>query len=840
MSSKKASFLSTAASLITVASLSPVLVQAQLEEVVVTAQKRQESLQDVPVSVAVVDNQRLDDSQFRDFRAILTLVPSVNFQHGFTPAATNFNIRGLGSFTFTEGIQPGVSLSVDGVPRARNGEFVFDLADIEQIEVLRGPQGTLYGRGSTGGAINITTASPTDEFYGEVEVGASDDEEYFFRGVISGPLSDNIRGRFAGMYLDREGYLENLGPGPDLAGQETIAARVKLDIDASDSVTVRLTADYSKNEHGFYPLDGSFGTLTRTDAVGGVVENFASVFGYPNPDTAKFLALGQGDAALGQQILNDPFKVALDLDNDDQENIIWGLAATLNWEINESLQLVSITSYREFTNDNAVDTDTTPAGLSNLGLWPFITVGSTNVPQDPGLSFQSNHEYFQQEIRLEGSEERFDWIVGGFYQTLDERSTNGRNYLFDISSFAALPPGSLYNCGVCDAADNTIDQETLAAFADITFRVNDRLDIFGGVRYTQEDVDKTMNNAGFVGVVAGAQLLALSDPNDRDQVVDLASITGLAGSGQPLTRMPRAVGSASESFDFTSFRVGLNYSVTDDVNVYAAVSRGNVGPAIPVAVNDVLVDVPGGQTAFLDPTEADNIEIGIKSELLDNRLRLNLAVFDMDVTDIQTQQVLPGTISAVTISGGDLESQGFELDATYLATDWLTLSAGLVHTDAEIQGLLQACYEDQLAVGLVPGCTIDGNNDGTPDTQDVSGNQTTNTPEWSYNLNAAVSFPVDGLSASFYGNLNYSWRDDKQYNLNQDDLLIQDSYGILDITLGLRDKDGRYDVYLYGKNVTDEYFFNYAVGFSNFFDRVTTMSLRNAQAYYGIGAKFFF
>ena len=153
-----------ATSLALAVSLLPFAAYAQLDEVVVTAQKREQNIQDVPISVGVVDAETLDKNQFSDFREISKLTPSVNFQGGYTPSATNFNIRGIGSYAFEGGIQPSVSLNVDGVPYARAGEFITDLADIERVEVLRGPQGTLFGRNSTGGAINITRARPTDEF----------------------------------------------------------------------------------------------------------------------------------------------------------------------------------------------------------------------------------------------------------------------------------------------------------------------------------------------------------------------------------------------------------------------------------------------------------------------------------------------------------------------------------------------------------------------------------------------------------------------------------------------------------------------------------------------------
>lgn len=805
---------------------------ARLGTITVTAQKREQDLQDVPVSVVAYGQEQLENNQFSDSRALTTIAPSVNFQTGFTPAATNFNIRGIGSFAFVAGVQPSTSMVVDEVPLARNGEFVFDLADIQQIEVLRGPQGTLFGRGSTGGAINITTAAPTEEFDAQIEVGASTDEEYLIRGFISGPLSDNVRGRLTALYSDRKGYLENLGPEDDLNGQRTAAVRGKLDIDLSQNLTLNLVADYTDIEHGFNPLvGGPFGDDLRNVGGPGVnIDALAAGFGYPT--NARAIALGNGDLALGQQILNDPFTVATDLNTDENQNTIWGLSGKFTWDISDSLRFKSITAYREFTNDASNDTDSTPSNLSNPGLFPIITVNASYFPRDNTYGFQDTLEYIQQEFRLEGTADNFNWLVGLFAQDLDETATSGRAYLFDVSQDGRFmlnqPLGSTYACFVCDTADNALEQQTLAVFADATFSLSESLEVFGGVRYTEEEVTKTLNNGSIFTFIPIGTLQAAQDP-----VTGVVDFSGIA----PLAPRPDAVGSVSETFDFVSWRAGANYYLSDDVSAYITATRGWVGPAAPISAFDVL-GLATNSPAFVDPTKAENFEVGIKSELFDQRLRLNGALYQTDVTNLQTQAVLPGTINPVTVSGGDLDIMGLELDATFQATDWLTLGASLAYTDAEIKDKIEGCFEDQLTAGTVPGCTIDSNNDGVPDQQDVSGFQTTNTPKFAYNLNAAIDIPASGdFPLDIFGSANWAWRDDIQYELNQDDLSLQEAYGTLDLTLGVRDPDDVWEAFIYGKNVTDEFFFQYAIGIPGFAGRQTFQSLRNSQAYYGAGLK---
>ena len=181
--------------------------QTVLEETIVTAQKREQTLQEVPISVNVLSESELKLAQVLDGRSLVQLTPSMTFTEGYSSIATTYNIRGVGSYVFEGGIQPAVSMVVDGTPLARNGEFVADLADIERIEVLNGPQGTLFGRNSTGGAINVVRKRPTEEFEGYVEVGYSqgkqDDNGSLVRFAVSGPLADGVKGRLGGFYGKR-------------------------------------------------------------------------------------------------------------------------------------------------------------------------------------------------------------------------------------------------------------------------------------------------------------------------------------------------------------------------------------------------------------------------------------------------------------------------------------------------------------------------------------------------------------------------------------------------------------------------------------------------------------
>ncbi|MEJ6594985.1 TonB-dependent receptor [Parasphingorhabdus sp.] len=800
-----------------------------LNIIVVTAQKREENAQEVPISISTISGETLDNNQFSDLRAIGTISPSVNFQSGFTPGATNFNIRGVGSYAFTGGIQPSVGLIVDGVPYARAGEFVTDLADVQQIEVLRGPQGTLFGRNSTGGAINITRNRPTNIFEGNIEAGISSDEEYLVRGVINTPLSENVQARFGAVYIDRKGFVENFGPafsGGDLGGIETFAFSGKLNADLSPSVNILISADYSNRTHGYSPQIAAIGEVLRGIGPGG---SDIDVTG-----GARTAALGGGDPVLGQTIIDDPLKTAISTLGDDNKNIAWGGSLDATIDLSDEIVLRSITAYREFSDDNNPDVDGSPADGDNL-VMPIVSVAistGATILANGGQYTQArkvDSDYFIQELRLEGTHDSFDWTVGGFYQDFNESLLNTTPLLI-IDSFnpafgnganvgGTATPNDEYVLSA-NTQSNSYAVQTYALFGDVTVHVTDKFDLFGGIRWTKEDISKNVDNGNFFSIFTFAEIASRFDSTTRILNTD------------DLTALPLAVGTASTSEEFVSYRFGGSYEIANDVSVYGTISRGQVGPAAPISYTDNL--------SFLSPTTADNYEIGFKSELFGRRLRLNAAAFMLDVKNLQASALIPGTVNTTTLNAGDLNIAGFEMDITAAVTNNITLGTSVTYLDAKIENLLQSCFIDQRTSNTIPGCTIDANGDGTPDTQDVSGSPATNTPEWSLNAYAAFNIPTQGLPFDFFGLVNYSYKDDVQFTLNQDDLQRQNAYGLVDVTFGLKDKDGRYEVSVYGKNIFDNaYVADSFEAFGAMGRRVIRVS-RNSQAYYGARVKFNF
>lgn len=820
MTNKKPIRISTLASALMLSTLAT-SAHSQLEEVLVTAQKREQSLKDVPISVGVIGEQALDRSQFTDFRSLAKLSASVSFQDGFAPVATNFIMRGIGAYAFTGGIQPSVSVVVDGVPLARAGEFIIDLADVTQIEILRGPQGTLFGRNSTGGVINVTRNRPSEEFEALIDLSFTDDDEVMTRGMISGPISDTVRGRLVGMVSDRDGHIENLGPvSGDLGGLSQVALLAKLEFDLGTKGSLLLSADYSDREHGDSPQIARIGEVFRP---------FGDVTG-----EARAFALGGGDVEAGRAVMANPFQTAVSKVFDKNENESSGVSATINYNFSDSVRLKSISAWRDFSDQNNPDVDETAAEPDNL-IMPIISTYTKNGPNYSGSGVPSHTrgveaDYISQELLLEISSDRVDWTVGAFYQDYEENIKNQVPLLIIDSFNPAFGNGA--NVGGTPIPndeyvlsntmlDNTYSVRSMAVFADATFHVTDRLDLFGGVRFTNEKLDSNLNNYAQVAPLTFAEIANRFDSATR--VLDTNDLPVFPDKGDPT-----AVGSDSTDEEFISYRAGGSFKFSDEVTAYVTASRGHIGVGKNIAFT-------GRTDKFLEPTTADSLEIGFKSLFADDRLSLNVAVFTQEVTDLQASAIIPGTVSTETINAGDLDVSGLELDLAFSVTENWTLSASVVTLDSEIQNLLQTCFFDQLTAGT--GCTIDANGDGTPETQDVSGKQGTNAPDLKYNVGLAFDIPTKNLPFDFFGNLNYVWQDDIQFTLNQDDLATQESYGLLDVTLGLVDKAGRYEVQVYGKNITDEFYVADAFEAFGALGRQVIRVPRTAQAYWGVRFK---
>jgi iron complex outermembrane receptor protein len=797
--------------------------QAVLEEIVVTAQKREQRLEDVPISLDVLGAQELGARAISDTQDLALASPSLNFQSGFGPTSYNIAIRGIGTMALEGGIQPSISFVVDGVPLSRVAEFIADLGDVERVEILRGPQGTLYGRNSTGGAINLVRALPADEFEGYAEQTLTDDDEATTRLMVTGPLSDTVRGRLSGFYKDRDPHVKNIFPGAsDLGGEETKALLGKLDIDISDSVNLLLTADWrdTKTGEGFQVM-----RAVETDPTNGGIPTITQL------GQSRILAMGNGDAALGNRILNDPF--VANMSHPTVTNIEnYGLAADFTVALSDDLTLKSITSVRSFDSDTIVDVDVGPAtGVSNPFMQPAVGLISSNYAKQSGPPVKNNQDDFTQEFRLEGSRDRLDWIAGLFYAQHEEETISEIPVL---ARSAAIPGG----VGVSfDPRDGSAEWTTAAAFADGTFQLTDAVNLFAGLRWTVEDMDVKVDRQSYLAPLAFGGVQSITA--DFTTITTTPVLIPVA----PGVMLPQVIPTANVVFDRSdrsedwSGRIGMGWDVTDKTNAYISASKGYVGAGANYSRTSRF------DNSVIDPSVTYAYEIGFKSRLLDDRMSVNAALFTQEVQDLQVSALIPPSIQSETFNAGNLDTRGLELNVTWAATDLLTLDASAVWLDTEIKDLLQPCYSFQPTAA---GCNINVDNNPASgnlqgfDQQDVSGNSMIMAPDLSYNLSARLDLPLDTMPFDAYVMAVYSWQDEFNYNLNYDPLTEQDSYGLVDVFIGIEDKEGRYQVTLFGKNVGDEYYDSMlSAAFGNQ-ARLLGRTPRGAQAYYGLKARFNF
>jgi iron complex outermembrane receptor protein len=395
-----------------------------LEEVIVTATRRATSLQDVPVAVTALPSFVLEQALAFNTEDIVALVPSLTLQKGMNPRSSSFNIRGIGTQSFSTAVEPSVSTMVDGVVMGRSGQSFLQLLDVERVEVLRGPQGTLFGRNSSGGVIHVITKDPSREFEGEVMGTAVEDDEYRAGTTVSGPFTETVAGRLTAFGSHVDGWIHNFYDGDDRNESDDWSLRGKLMWDATDNLALRWSSDYTDKD-----CKCSQPTIRSMDPDEVVLEIISPV---------------------------QPGKKNTDVNNDGDMQLevkSWGHSLQADWDYGEFL-LTSITAYREWNEDFDEDVDNRPDRLFDL-------------EQEGTL----DQEQFTQELRLASPlGERFNYVVGAFY--FDQQV----NRTFDRTIFTI------------NHADFTVDTKNYALFGEATYNLSESLRLIAGGRYTKDDI----------------------------------------------------------------------------------------------------------------------------------------------------------------------------------------------------------------------------------------------------------------------------------------------------------------------------------------------------------------
>jgi outer membrane receptor protein involved in Fe transport len=724
---------------------------AGLEEVVVTAQKREATLQDTPVAVSVVSGTELTNKGIADIQELEIAAPSLNTSQNQSSSQQTFSIRGLGTSGNNAGLEPSVGVFIDGVYRSRAASAIDDFISVERVEILRGPQSSVYGKNTPAGVISIITKKPEQEFGLNFEQSFGNYGSNITRASVTGPLNDTMSYRISGNYNNRDGYIDNVQPDRDAVNDRNrYALRGQLLIEPSDDLKIRLIADTSSIEE---------------DCCG------APFFFNLPANAARTTALGA--TLLPDDIYRREIKFDRALETDQEQS---GFSAQIDWE-RDNLSFMSLSAYRDFQETNDIDAD-------------FIDIELSGVLQNG-----ADRQVFTQEFKLQSiGDNRFDWLVGYYYYDADQ-SSSGDNQLgsfarpfFDlaigglvttIEGLKGAPAGSYIGKGTGRRSEFSLLTTSHSLFGKLDWHISDRLTASLGARWTTEDKEidaRIVTNAPYSAI-------DFSDPAS-DPVVALLppAARGAAAAVQLFRPVPDFSEARTEQEPTGELTISYEYS--DDVSLYASAKRGYKAGGFNVS--------SGSGGADFEKEIADAWELGAKIRTFDNRMQINLAAFAQRLRDFQTN-AFNGTTFTLT-NAGEIQVNGLEFETFYAPTENLYVSFSGSYLDAKYDSYVGG-----------PKIIVPTGSPPTPGrTQDLTGRRLSFVPKWT--ISSSVSYTKSFSSFEGFANIAARYRGERNVTSEQNPIADQDGYVTANATVGISDLDGRWTVSLFAKNLFDEEF----------------------------------
>lgn len=699
--------------------------------IIVTATKREQTLQDVPISVSVTSAETIERAQVRDLIDLQTLVPSLKVGQLQSSANTNFIIRGFGNGANNAGIEPSVGVFIDGVYRSRSAAQIGDLANIQRVEVLRGPQSTLFGKNASAGIISIVTKAPQYEFGGGVEVSYGNYDAIVVRGNVTGPISDNIAVAIEGNYNKRDGYINVVNLGTDSNNRNRWGVRGQMLIEPSDKIKLRLIADYDK-----------------------IDEDCCGVANVVNGPTGAIIVGIGGNLNPNQPYSRNVFQ------NYASENKIknYGFSGQADLELSDTLSLTSITAYRGVDSYTNQDSDFTSADLlrensSDTGIRTFTQELRLASNFDGPINFLLGGYYFNEKIDIANDIE-YGAQFRAFGNALIQGATGGAlSFPILEATFGALEGNPAKYTGQFGAAGQGLDEiftlknTAWSIFGTVDFEITDRLILTGGFNYTKDkkrftgDIVSTDVFSGInfnapayapfrqqllyqgglaqqVGAALGlgrsataAEIGAFAANPATNPVFNAinGAVTAFAAANAnnaavnplnglrplqflpPFLNFPNAVESGRTSDDDLAYSVRLAYEVSDSLNMYVSYATGFKASSInlsrdsrPSPADQAALTSAGltrvNQTygsRFAGPEDATVYEIGLKGKF--DGFGFNLAIFKQTLKGFQSN-VFQGT--GFVLGNAEKQStKGMEIDATITPTRGLNFTASYTYLD---------------------------------------------------------------------------------------------------------------------------------------------------------------
>jgi outer membrane receptor protein involved in Fe transport len=719
-------------------------------QIIVTASKREQTLQEVPISVSVTSGETIERAQIRDVLDLQTVVPSLRVSQLQSASSTTFIIRGFGNGDNNFGIEPSVGVFIDGVFRSRSAAALSDLNMVQRIEVLNGPQSTLFGKNASAGVISVVTKEPQYEFGGLVEASYGNFNAMVLRGELTGPISENIAWSIDGSYNKRDGYATIVNLDEEISERNRWSARGQLLIEPSPDFKIRAIGDYSKIDEACCQVS----TLVAGPTA-------AAVF------------------AVGGALDTDFFSYNTFL-NQVPENVVdnYGGSLQADWNIG-NLTVTSITAYRELENFQNQDVDFTSAEIVS-------EIRNQKV------------DTFTQELRIASDfDGPINFLLGGFYFdesiTQDSSLTTGPDartffallagnpLVFNgVEQGLGLPQGSIFSAGPLTAEQFSMDNTAWSVFGTVDFEPIDGLVFTAGFNYTDDKKDFELSQQAFdelaninlvdafiTGATSGTvrtrqqfQALPLANQQALLAAATNPAVNPLIGLSPfqfqpPFLNLPNSVEPGRTKDDEFTYLLRAAYQISNEINIYASYATGfkassvNLSrdsrpafgdyipgpgrsffgaPASPVTNAGLAVPNLGTGSRFAGPEEAEVYEIGMKAQW--DGFGVNLALFDQTIQGFQSF-LFTGTGFQLN-NAGEQSVKGFELDSTVSPTDGLVFTFAATYLDAKFDSFTASPVGD--LTGFRPG----------------------GIPEWNLRTSATYTYEFGSSGTKLISRLDYS------------------------------------------------------------------------------------
>jgi iron complex outermembrane receptor protein len=781
----KCLLLGTAASLAISGFVTPAMAQDDVEEedsrvIIVNARKQDETLQETPVTVTSISTETLDKFQVNEVADVVSRIPALNVQVGGSGAGGQISLRGIGTTNISAAFDSAVAFDFDGVSISTMRLVQASFFDVEQIDVLKGPQSLFFGKSASAGVFSVRSANPTQNW----EVGGKasyefEEEGYTVGGYISGPVSDTLGVRVAAQYQDISRYVELEAGTPSIfadsgKGLKNFVGRVTLQWDPSDNFSANLKVNYNHNQG-----DSLLGHSDISCGANGVADDvFLSISGvsitsnalcniqdglYPHPDGHPGLQVIAPGTTGADRYKGQSYN----------ETNTFFLRLAMDLELSDSLTLSTVSGVLDLDNEH-ID------HFSYVGILPDGSPGGLPAPFSDAL------KQYTQEIRLTSDfDGRFNFMVGGFWESRSQPLQTSQNAFLGSFLFPDSR-GITYDW----VANRATKSEALSFFGSASFDISDQLELSGGVRWTDEQ--KTHRT---------------SFPFLHDALTFLNGIVGGIGLVVP-------EGFQTGPIEFSDSNISpeltLKYQASPDLNFYASYKTGFKSGGIdnsilPTAALQFVT--PGFGTDAQREAALDSIvydsetakggEMGVKAMLANRSLRLNASIYHFIFDDLQVQNFDGAAVRFLTVNAGQVTTQGFDMDWAWdTPVEGLSFSGALGYTDAKFTDtFISSNGPDSLP--------------GTADDVDLDGRRAARAPKWSGNIAFDWSIPMsDSLEFGLNGNAFYSG---SYFASNTDfDDYVQPDYVTLDGSVSIGHPDGQWKLSLVGVNITNEIWANTA------------------------------